>query len=392
MLEKKNNCLFVGNYYIQEILDKYQKEYDLSLGNDNYEKKFLEILGIIYKKITVITFPSLPINKKNPISTKSIVVSNDSKTTISLGFKYTKINFFLNKKKNIKREMIKLININKDIDCIFLSTYNHFSLISFIKSTFPHIKVVLLLPDLPNIFIGSTGGLYRLRMRMLWCSMHRNINKFDVVLPITEFELNSFKKQNFKTFVYETFFDASIFDGIEKKWKKQLLYAGSINRAYGIKNLIESYIKSNSSSEYRLIICGNGDYKNELCEIVKNNGNIDYLGSIPHEQVLKLERESTLLVVPDNDARPFSFHSRYLEYFSSGTPVMSYIPVGAKKEYKKFIYKIDKKYEDFSYFIDKAIYEDLDYLKKQAQDARNYMLNERNINYFASNIYKVIYE
>lgn len=393
MFTKAKSCLFVGNFYIQQILDEYREKYALSLGNDNYEKTFLKILKEMYEKVNIITFPSLPIDKNSPILTNRVVSDSDSETVVSLGFAYKKINFFLNKKKTILKELDAILNSDKEIDCIFLSTYNHFSLINHIKKSWPSIKTVLLLPDLPNVFIGKNGLLYKIRMKFLWREMHKNINKFDVILPITEYELQPFKKQHFKTFVYETYFDATVFNGIKQEWKKQILYAGSINESYGIENLVNSFLLSKTSKEYELIICGNGDYKTKLEKIISQNDSIKYLGVVSHDTVLKLERESTLLVVPDSEERPYSFHSRYLEYLSSGTPVLSYIPVGAKKDYHKFLCIIDKQYiSDFSFVLDSVIYDNLESAKNKGKQAREFMIKNKDLDHFASEIYRVIYE
>ncbi len=126
----------------------------------------------------------------------------------------------------------------------------------------------------------------------------------------------------------------------EKITPKRITYAGAISKEYGLKTLVESFIKSDNTG-WELQLFGNGDYVEEINGISKTHNNVKYLGSVSNKQIVKAEIESTLLVNP----RPvgeyytiFSFPSKTLEYMVSGTPVLTTDLPGIPEEYKPYLY------------------------------------------------------
>lgn len=113
---------------------------------------------------------------------------------------------------------------------------------------------------------------------------------------------------------------------------KVMLYAGNLDKKYGISEIINAFISS-KLYEWQFHIYGKGDYENDIQRIVKQHLNIKYFGFKSHQYIMQRESKADLLINP----RPlvdtfinYSFPSKLLEYISSGTPLLStripYIP------------------------------------------------------------------
>ena len=130
--------------------------------------------------------------------------------------------------------------------------------------------------------------------------------------------------------------------------KKQIVYAGTLAKIYGIKNLCESFVKGNFA-DAELHIYGDGDYADELKRLAEQAGNIIYHGNRPNGEVVEHELKSHLLVNPRPTAGEFtkySFPSKTLEYMVSGTPVLTARLAGIPEDYDPYLYYFDDTAED----------------------------------------------
>lgn len=125
--------------------------------------------------------------------------------------------------------------------------------------------------------------------------------------------------------------------------KKIMFYAGSVNKAYGIVELVEGFKESGSS--YELWLCGKGDLEEYLKLESENNKSIKYLGFLQPEQVEIIQKKSALLVLtrnPEEKYTRYSFPSKILEYLSSGVPVMTTKLDGIPTEYYSYLNFIEE--------------------------------------------------
>lgn len=133
-----------------------------------------------------------------------------------------------------------------------------------------------------------------------------------------------------------------------KSGKKIVIYAGSIQKLYGIQNLVEGFIKSDLK-DAELHIYGDGDFREELTEICKHNSAVKYMGIKPNAEIVYEEQRAALLVNPRPTApeyTKYSFPSKNMEYIVSGTPVMTTALPGMPKEYYPFVYLIENETAD----------------------------------------------
>ena len=125
--------------------------------------------------------------------------------------------------------------------------------------------------------------------------------------------------------------------------KRIIVYAGGIQKEYGIANLVEGFILSNLRN-CELHVYGDGDYREELRSITHKNGSIKYFGVRENSAVVKEEQTAALLVNPrpsEPEYTKYSFPSKNMEYMVSGTPLLTTKLPGMPEEYYPYVYLIE---------------------------------------------------
>lgn len=130
----------------------------------------------------------------------------------------------------------------------------------------------------------------------------------------------------------------------QKKYSKKVcMYAGILDRKYGIEMLVKGFDKANIPDS-ELHIYGDGEYKDELLEICKKKSNIKYFGLKPNSYIVKEQQKATLLVNPrpsDEEFTKYSFPSKNMEYMASGTPALMTRLPGMPEEYLEYVYILE---------------------------------------------------
>lgn len=162
--------------------------------------------------------------------------------------------------------------------------------------------------------------------------------------------------------------------------KKIVIYAGSIQKLYGIQNLVEGFIKANIENS-ELHVYGDGDYREELIDICKNNSSVKYMGIKPNESIVYEEQRAALLVNPRPSASEYtkySFPSKNMEYMVSGTPVMTTKLPGMPAEYYPFVNLIeDETAEGIANTLTNFFRENADKRYKRGEAARGFVLDNK---------------
>lgn len=130
----------------------------------------------------------------------------------------------------------------------------------------------------------------------------------------------------------------------QKKYSKKVcMYAGILDRKYGIEMLVKGFDKANIPDS-ELHIYGDGEYKDELLEICKKKSNIKYFGLKPNSYIVKEQQKATLLVNPrpsNEEFTKYSFPSKNMEYMASGTPALMTRLPGMPEEYLEYVYILE---------------------------------------------------
>lgn len=121
--------------------------------------------------------------------------------------------------------------------------------------------------------------------------------------------------------------------------RKIIFYSGTLHKKFGVLTLLEAFDKI-TDSNYRLQICGVGDSEEEIKKAVSRDSRIEFLGRLSREEVLRLQKNATVLVNPRQNNEEFtkySFPSKNLEYLSSGIPMIAYKLDGIPNDYDRYI-------------------------------------------------------
>lgn len=129
--------------------------------------------------------------------------------------------------------------------------------------------------------------------------------------------------------------------------KKIIFYAGGLNKAYGIVELIEGFVKSEVDAE--LWLCGRGELEPYISEMSKTHPSIKYLGFLSASDVENIQSTASCLVMsrsPEQSFTRYSFPSKLLEYLVSGVPVLTTRLAGIPDEYFEFLNVIEDSSSD----------------------------------------------
>lgn len=211
-------------------------------------------------------------------------------------------------------------------------------LCKYLKKTFPFLQICAVVPDLPQFMdtqskrkIWYKELLKRKRIRNTYDCI-KYIDKFIVLTEAMRYDLNTDNylvmegiAPDFKQF------------GYSNNKKKIILYAGTLNKRYGILDLVEAFKIANSQMEnIVLYLFGYGDSTDTIINESKKNKNIKYFGNIPHEELLDYISKADVLINPRKNNELFtkySFPSKNLEYLSYGIPFVGYRLDGIPSEY-----------------------------------------------------------
>ena len=204
------------------------------------------------------------------------------------------------------------------------------------KRKFP---VIMIVTDIPDFQFDPKAA----------AKCNKMIEKADGYIFLTE-QMNERLNKNGKPYiVLEGHSDGDLSTiSKEEKWERQngkkvVLYAGSIKRLYGIQNLVEGFLQANIP-ETELYVYGDGDYREELEEVCKNNPSVRYMGIHPNADIVAAEQRAALLVNPrpsEPEYTKYSFPSKNMEYMVSGTPVLTTKLPGMPKEYYPHVYLLE---------------------------------------------------
>lgn len=238
------------------------------------------------------------------------------------------------------------------------------------------IKSVVIITDLPEFLVGCNNKAIQSYTKLfdefygyvlLTEEMAIKLGYKDKTYVVIEGQVDSFEAR----------------EVLEKKKcdKKIVMYAGITQKLYGLKILVEGFIKANLPN-YELHIYGNGDYVAELDEISKKHNNVKHFPSQPNSTIVEREKEAYLLVNPrptNEEYTKYSFPSKNMEYMVSGTAVLTTNLPGMPEEYKQYVYLIDNETVDgiCEAFKNIAELKEEEVIQK-GRSAREFVLSKKN--------------
>jgi glycosyltransferase involved in cell wall biosynthesis len=148
-----------------------------------------------------------------------------------------------------------------------------------------------------------------------------------ITVPSKEMH-EEYTKNGYKVFHVPNAIDISSFPkDKDKRYDKQLIYAGRLSEEKGILDLLK--ISERLPNDIHLLIVGSGPEESKVKEVAKTSSNIHYLGYQSKENTIRLIRGSDILVQPSLMEGGTS--STLLEAMACKTPIIA-TSVGGNKE------------------------------------------------------------
>lgn len=326
--DKKYNQIFEGKKVA--VLQPDQKYHGLL------------IKGLAKNGVEVNAYSGLPLNRS---VTKKLFISEKDEVEGGASFHYYKtinLPFFRQLMIACGAFFSVLKYKKKDGNFILCDCLNKANTMGMIKAArLKKIPVIMIVTDLPD-FQFEEGVSKNMNNKLL--------EKADGFIFLTEQMNERVNKKEKPYIVLEGHADDSLteVDEAEKyesqSGKKIVVYAGSIQKLYGVQNLVEGFLKA-KIEDAELHVFGDGDYREELEEICKSNPTVKYMGICPNYEVVEKEQRAALLVNPRPTApeyTKYSFPSKNMEYMVSGTPVLTTKLPGMPTEYFSYVYAIEE--------------------------------------------------
>jgi len=249
------------------------------------------------------------------------------------------------------------------------------------------VKTVAIVTDLPDQMrhYASSPNSARSGNRFYPLLCNLMLTRYDAYVLLT-LAMNSLVNPNGRPYlIMEGLVEAhpaqTAVDRQEEVAERILMYAGALHAKYGVKALLNSFAMLPDASA-QLWLCGAGDLDSEVQEQVRVDSRIRYLGVIPNEESVALQRTVTLLVNPRPSCEEFtkySFPSKNMEYMASGTPVLTTPLPGMPKEYYDYVYLFeDESVAGMARTLEHVLSLPKEELHAKGAAAKEFVLREKN--------------
>ena len=273
---------------------------------------------------------------------------------------------------------------NKTIICDVLNV--SICLGALLATKINRVQSVGIVTDIYGLMVNFIQKRFR---RFIFQSAHRihdlYVTSYDKYILLTEQMNERVNPKGHPYIVMEALCDSSLKDegqkDVEKASPRTVLYAGGLYAKYGVKMLVEGFIKADVK-DARLVLYGSGSYVEELVEVCKKHANVEFRGVAPNEEVMEEELKATLLVNPrptDEEFTKYSFPSKNMEYMASGTPVLTTRLPGMPKEYNPFVYLFDDETVDgYADSLRNVLVHPTEELRDKGVKAKRFVLDTKN--------------
>ena len=248
-----------------------------------------------------------------------------------------------------------------------------------------HLCAVAIVTDLPNLMLATAIQKRTLNYKLYTMLTSKLMSKYDGYILLTE-QMNEVVNSHSRPhIIMEGLVDANMVTTVnllgEKAPEKILIYAGGMYEKYGIKKLIEAFMRL-EGNDLRLHLYGPGEMVKDMPDYMKQDDRIVYFGIVENKVVVQKQLEATLLINPRSSEEEFtkySFPSKNMEYMVSGTPLLSTPLPGMPKEYIPFVYlfkdeSVEGMYETLKDLLNKPGSE----LHEFGLLAKNFVLDHKN--------------
>lgn len=343
------NILFLGFIYSDTIKREYlnnSKYYDFA--GTAFQENVIKGLSRLCK-INIISTPNI-IPKRSRHIIGSQFLNNKMNDIEGISIDYYNIHGI--KQILLPKKLLKayeqLDNV-PDVIIVYAADSTRLKVAAKIKEMCPGTKVVVIVADLPEYMSPRKDLLYKVLKFIDKKLIYKYLKCVDGYILLTKYMKDKLPTDNKPNIVIEGMIDIGDFDlcndSVKDDYLKQILYSGTLSERFGIKTLINAF-KLIENNDIQLLLCGDGDAVEKIENAASQDNRIRYLGKLPRNEVFKLQLKAKLLVNPreyDSEYTKYSFPSKTIEYFMSGTPTLIYQLPGIPDEYYKYCFTIREK-------------------------------------------------
>lgn len=273
---------------------------------------------------------------------------------------------------------------NKTIICDVLNV--SVCLGALLATKINRVQSVGIVTDIYGLMVGTSKNRFN---RFISCCAHYihdlYVASYDKYILLTEQMNERVNPKGRPYMVMEALCDSSLQNQepipVHKANPRTVLYAGGLYAKYGVKMLVEGFVKANLK-DVKLVLYGSGSYEEELSEVCRKHVNVEFRGVAPNEIVMEEELKATLLVNPRPTSEEFtkySFPSKNMEFMASGTPLLTTKLPGMPKEYYPFVYLFEEEtIESYAKTIKYILSMPSDELERKGSLAKQFVLENKN--------------
>lgn len=283
---------------------------------------------------------------------------------------------------SVANKVLDLLDNSGHIDVIFIYSISitHLLAVCRYKNKYPDVKVIEMITDIPSFMREHPTAIYKVAKKIETRINYHLMKSVDGFALLSLAMSEHIPTRNKPVVQIEGIFDSGCGSFPEVQKQRAILYSGNLGRRYGIIDLLDAFTKT--SIDYKLLICGVGDGAEDVKRYAENDNRIQFLGSLPRTEVLRLQREASLLINPRHKTDAFtrySFPSKTMEYMASGTPTLMSELDCLPEDYKQHLYFFDDESVDgMAKKIDEICSKSQDELDAFGKAASEFILENKN--------------
>lgn len=244
-------------------------------------------------------------------------------------------------------------------------------------------RLCLIIPDLPE-HMGTQHGLQGVLNGVFRKIFYSSIRFFDAFVVLTQKMVERIGANRSQCVVIEGISQAQCVkcdSYFHDSNCISILYSGTLAERYGVKNLVNAFMRL-CDSRLILLICGDGDSRSYIEAMSRKDSRIRFLGQVDRSESLRLQRGATILVnprLPGDEYTEYSFPSKIMEYMSSGRPVVMYRLAGIPEEYFEYCFTpSDLSVESLVKCLEDIVGMDISQLNAFGSRAQEFVFNFKN--------------
>lgn len=346
----KNNILFLGGNFPKELREEILSNSKVRVQDaaDNLQWALIEGLDGFFPNLKNISAPDIyswPKNYKSIFFRERPFSHKEGATDIAVGFCNAPLYNLFSRFRAIKRALFTwgsaLPQEEQKTIIIYGLTTNRLLAACALKKQIPNVRIIQIVPDLPQFMSESRNPLYRALKWVDFRFIKFGLKTTDGLVLLSEKMREKLPIAHKPYRVVEGIFlppEKEIF--AEKEPFTIILYTGNLGVRSGVRMLLEAFSLIKDSN-FRLWIRGEGVLENDVRNACELDSRIKYLPRMSRTEILETQKRATILVnpvSPNESYADYFFPSKTMEYLASGSAVVMFKLGCLPEEYFPHLY------------------------------------------------------